>query len=514
MKGPDLHCTRHGEAPGLQAASAPHRPHTRGRAISSLHVAMVSPEIRPFAQTGGLGDMVGGLTHALAQLGLKVSLIMPAYRSALHGSFSLGETGMKFPVPVADRKEEATVLTTQVGPGISVYLIRADRYFDRDDLYGTRAGDYPDNAERFVFFTRAALEVLRTRPPQVLHCHDWQTALAIVFLKSQPEWYPELSSVRTVFTVHNLGYQGLFSHGDWHLLNLNGSLFSPRHLDFYGRINLLKGGLVFADAITTVSPTYAEEIKTPEQGFGLEGVFQERAANVVGILNGADYSVWNPETDPFIAKTYGVEDLSGKQICKGALQRTFDLPGRLDVPLLAMVSRLTSQKGFDLLEQAWDELLRRDVQFVLLGDGERRYEERLSEVVARYPGRVGFRTGFDEALAHGIEAGADLFLVPSRYEPCGLTQLYSLKYGTVPLVRATGGLRDTVEDYDPKTRRGNGFLFGPFEPSAFLEAVDRALDLFRHKRQWTALIKRAMAADFSWGRPAREYVGLYQRLFA
>lgn len=500
MNGPD-----HGGVPGR-------RPSTRGRGIPSLHVAMVSPEIGPYAQTGGLADMVGALSLTLGELGLKVSLVMPAYRSVLQGGFSVEEAGMKLSVPVSDRREEGVVLTTRVGRDICVYLIRADRYFDRDDLYGTRAGDYPDNAERFVFFSRAALDILRADPPQVLHCHDWQSALAIVFMKSQPEWYPELSSVKAVFTVHNLGYQGLFSHGDWHLLNLNGSLFTPRYLDFYGRINFLKGGVVFADAITTVSPTYAGEIKTPEQGFGLEGVFQERAADLVGILNGADYSVWNPETDPFIAKTYGVKDPSGKQICKGALQRTFDLPQRLDVPLLAMVSRLTSQKGFDLLEQAWDELLSRDVQLVVLGDGERRYEERLCEVVSRHRERVGFRRGFDAALAHQIEAGADLFLMPSRYEPCGLSQLYSLKYGTIPVVRATGGLKDTVEEYDPETSRGNGFVFVPFEGSAFLAAVDRALDLFHHATQWTALMKRAMAADFSWDRPARAYADLYQEL--
>lgn len=511
MKRADRH-DEHREATSGAESAHEARPRADGGEGPRLHVAMVSPEIRPFAKTGGLADMVGALSLTLARLGLKVSLVMPAYGCVLRGGFPLEEAGMRLSVPVSDRREEATVLTMRVERGMSLYLIRADRYFDREYLYGTRDGDYPDNAERFVFFSRAVLETLRADPPQVLHCHDWQTALAIAFLKSQPERYPELSAVKTVFTVHNLGYQGLFAHSDWHLLNLNGSLFTPRHLDFYGRINFLKGGLVFADRITTVSPTYAEEIKTPEHGFGLEGVLRERAASVVGILNGADYSLWNPETDPFIARRYGVEDLSGKQICKTDVQRTFGLPERPEVPLFAMISRLTSQKGLDLLGHASDDLFRREVQFVLLGDGERWYEERFTAVAARYPGQAACHIGLDEALSHRIEAGADLFLMPSRYEPCGLSQLYSLKYGTIPVVRATGGLKDTVQEYDPEGRTGNGFVFGPFEASALVAAVDRALDLFRRPTEWSTLIKRAMAADFSWDRSARAYADLYQRL--
>ena len=477
-----------------------------------LHIAMASPEIAPLAKTGGLADMVGSLALALERLGLQVSLVMPAYRSVLQGRFPLEETGVRFTVPVSDRREEGVVLKTKMGQDMAVYLIRADRYFDRDHLYSTPEGDYPDNAERFVFFARAVLEVLRRDPPQLLHGHDWQSALAIAFLKAQPSLYPELSSGKTVFTVHNLGYQGLFWDLDWHLLNLNGGLFTPRHLEFYGKINFLKGGLVFADKITTVSPSYAEEIKTPEQGYGLEGVFQERAADLVGILNGADYDIWNPEADPFIAKTYGPKDLSGKRICKAHLQRSFGLPEEPDVPLLGMISRLAAQKGFDLLEEALDALLRRDLQFVLLGTGERRYQEFFSAVPARYPGKAGVRIGFDEALAHQIEAGADLFLMPSLYEPGGLNQLYSFKYGTIPIVRATGGLKDTVEEFDPKTGRGNGFLFGPYEVPALLEAVDRALTLFHQKGEWTTLMKNAMAADFSWDRSALAYLDLYRKL--
>jgi len=477
-----------------------------------LHVALASPEVAPFAKTGGLGEVMGSLPRALERLGLRVSLIMPAYRCVLQGGFPLEDTGVQFTVPVSHRREEGTLLKTETGDGIPVYLIRADRYFDRDHLYNTPDGEYPDNAERFTFFSRAVLEVLKLDPPQILHAHDWQSSLAIAFLKAQPYLYPELSGVKAVLTVHNLGHQGLFWGLDWHLLNLERSLFTPRYLEFYGKINFLKAGLVFSDAITTVSPTYAEEIKTAEQGFGLEGIFQERAASLVGILNGVDYSIWSPETDPLIRRTYSPRNLSSKKACKADLQRSFYLPENPDVPLIGMVSRLTAQKGFDLLEEAMDELLSRDLQFVLLGTGDRRYEEFFSTAPAIYPGKVGVKITFDESLAHRVVAGSDLFLMPSRYEPSGLTQLYSLKYGTIPVVRATGGLKDSIEEFDPKTGRENGVVFGPYEAGDLLEAVDRALALFCRKEVWATLMKNAMAADFSWDRSARAYLDLYRKI--
>lgn len=473
---------------------------------------MVSSEIGPFAKTGGLADVVGSLSPALEKLGLKVSLIMPAYRSVLQGRFHLEQTATRLTVEVSDRKVEGDVLKTKMADDISVYLIRCDRYFDRDALYATSEGNYPDNAERFVFFARAALELLRQDPPHVLHCHDWQTALSIVFLRAQPERYPELLSTKSVLTVHNLGYQGLFWYLDWHLLNLDRSLFHSKCFEFFGKINFLKGGLVFADRITTVSPSYAEEIKTAEQGFGLEGIFQERARDLVGILNGADYSVWNPATDPHIAKNYGPKNLSGKSVCKADLQRAMNLPQAPNIPLVGMVTRLISQKGFDLLESASEELLARDLQIVLLGSGEAKYEAALKKLASRHPEKVSVRIGFDETLARRIEAGADLFLMPSRYEPCGLNQMYSLKYGTIPIVRATGGLKDSVMDYRPKSRTGNGFVFEPYEPATLLETVDRALNLFRQQKGWATLVKRAMAADYSWDRSALAYVELYRRL--
>lgn len=486
----------------------------RIRKVPGLHVAIAASEIAPFAKTGGLGDILGSLPKALEGLGLRLSLIMPAYRSILQGNFPLEDTGVRFSVPVSRRQEVGMLLRAKAGKAIPVYLIRADRYFDRDYLYGTPEADYPDNAERFTFFSRAILEVLKLDPPQIVHTHDWQSALAIAFLKAQPHLYPQLSSAKTVFTVHNLGYQGLFDYLDWHLLNLDRSFFTPRYLEFYNKINFLKGGLVFADAITTVSPTYAEEIKTAEQGFGLEGVFQERAGSLVGILNGADYGLWSPENDPFVKKRYGPKDISGKRLCKADLQRSFGLPVYPNVPLIGMVSRLTAQKGFDLLEKALDSLLSRDIQFVLLGTGEKHYEEFFTQVRLEYPGKVGLKITFDDSLAHRVIAGADLFLMPSRYEPSGLTQIYSLKYGTIPIVRATGGLKDTIREFEPKTGRGNGLVFGPYEVGDLLEAVDRALAYFHRQKVWRNLLDNAMAADFSWTRSAQAYLNLYQKVLA
>ncbi|MFH1381428.1 MAG: glycogen synthase GlgA [Chloroflexota bacterium] len=482
------------------------------RPNTKLDVVMVTPEASPFAKTGGLGDVLGALPGALEQLGATVSLVMPAYHFVLHGAASIQETGISFTVPVSDRKERAIILKSSLGRNVSVYFVRNDKYFDREYLYGTSEGDYADNAERFVFFNRAALELVRMSPPRVLHCHDWQAALSVAFLKSQPSWYPELASVKTVMTVHNLGYQGLFGYPDWHLLNLDPGLFTARYLEFYSRMNFLKGGLVFADAITTMSPSYAEEIKTTENGFGLDGVFRERAAQLVGILNGVDYDIWNPENDHLIARQYGLQNLAGKKACKTDVQRSLGLAEEPDVPLIGMVSRLAGQKGLDLIETAFDKLLSRKLQFVLLGSGDMYYEDFFRQAAARYPGKAAARVTFNEAVAHQIVAGADILLMPSRYEPGGLTQIYGMKYGTVPIVRATGGLKDTVTEFDPATGQGTGFLFIPYTADAFLAAVGRTLACFRKKRQWAKLIKNTMTADFSWSRSAEMYLKLYRKL--
>jgi len=490
------------------AAGASHAAVAPRRRTSPLHIVMISPEIAPFAKTGGLADMVPALAAALEGLGQRVSLIMPAYRQVFRENLSVRDTGIRVGGGAFD---EAHVFAGTIGKRIPVYLIRADRYFGREQLYGTPDADYPDNAERFAYFNRAALELLREiDAPDVLHAHDWQAALAIAFLKTQPERYPGLAGLRTVLTVHNAGYQGLFPSHQWSKLDLGGNLFTPDGLEFWGQINLLKGGILFADAVTTVSPTHARELRCAEHAFGMEGIFERRADNLTGILNGADYSVWDPATDPFLARNYTVGDFSGKSVCKANLQDVFGLTRQADTPLLGMISRLVSQKGCDLLEAALDALMNKDLQLVVLGTGEKKHEDYLLSAAARYPGRMGVRIVFDEALAHRIEAGADMFLMPSRYEPSGLNQLYSLKYGTIPIVRATGGLKDSVDEFDPIGGTGNGFTFQSYDAGALLDAVERALAAFHDQRRWSALMANAMAADHSWGRSAREYLKLYE----
>ena len=477
-----------------------------------MKIAMIASEASPFAKTGGLADVLGTLSVALERLGHEVSLIIPAHRSVLRGEFACKETSLKVAVPVSDRHVEATVLQTTAGKAVTVYLVRADRYFDREFLYGTPTEDYPDNAERFVFFSRAALEILRKFPVDIVHAHDWQAALAVVFLKIQAARYRETAAAKTVFTIHNLGFQGRFGQPHWHLLNLDNSYFTPQFLEFYGSINLLKGALLFADRLTTVSPSYAQEIMTAEQGFGLQGALGQRAGDLVGILNGVDYGQWNPWTDPFISHHYGEHSLTNKCGCKKSLRRILALPDQPGTPLIGMISRLAGQKGFDLVESIFESLMERQAQFVLLGSGAPQFEEFFRAAAARYPSQVAVRIGFDEPLAHQIEAGADLFLMPSRYEPCGLNQLFSLKYGTIPIVHAVGGLRDAVQDYDAQRETGTGFVFDKYESQALLDAIDRGLAAYGDKKTWTALRRRAMAMDFSWERSAHAYDHLYRQL--
>ncbi len=480
---------------------------------SGPSVCIASPEIGPYARTGGLGDVLAALPGALSALKVDVSLVMPAHRDVLRGGYRLEDTGWTFSVPVSDRQVEGRVLMTKTSDGLPIFFVRNDGYFDRENLYGTPEGDYPDNAERFVFFARAILEVLRRRPPEVLQANDWESALALVFLKTQPERYPELARTKTVMTIHNLGYQGSFWGLDWHLLNLDRRFFAPDYLESFGRINFLKGGIACADAITTVSPTYAEEIKTAEQGFGLEALFQKRADRLIGILNGVDYRTWNPQTDPYLRRHFSAKDLRARAACKADLQASLGLKPSLDTPVLGMVTRLSSQKGLDLIEAAFDRLLASDCQFVLLGSGDRKSQDFFRTAPVRYAGQVGVAIGFEEALAHRIIAGADIMLSPSRYEPCGLTHLYGMKYGTVPLVRATGGLKDTVTEFEPSTGRGNGFVFQEYSADRFLEAVERALAVYRSPH-WPAVMRNAMSADFSWDRSARAYVDVYRKVIS
>ena len=473
-------------------------------------VAIVSSEATPFAKTGGLADMVGALAASLTRQGVDASLVLPAYRSVLRRE-EVVPTGISFDVPVADGFERADVLEGVVGSGTPAFFVRADRFFDREGLYGPPGSEYPDNADRFAFFGRAVLELLeRKGPPDVLHGHDWQAAFAVAVHKLQRERHPGLGTVRSMLTVHNVGYQGLFDGQAFSRLLVHSASYWP-HFEFYGRISFLKAGLTLADRLTTVSPTYAREILTAEQGHGLDGVFRERAADLTGVLNGADYDVWDPSVDPYLPHRYSADDPAGKRACKADLLRRLELPNG-GGPVLGMVARLVDQKGVDIVAGAAAALLDRELQLVVLGAGDRRYEELLREIAGRAPERVAVRIGFDDELAHVIEAGSDIFLMPSSYEPSGLNQLYSLRYGTIPIVRATGGLRDSVTAFDAATGEGTGFVFEDYSSKALVGAVDEALACYRQPEAWAALMRNAMRQDFSVDRAAARYADLYEEL--
>lgn len=477
-----------------------------------MRVLFLSSEVAPFAKTGGLADVSAALPAALARAGLEVRICMPRYGSIPH-----------IPPSPPKREGESAVATrseiveTRLGD-VPVWMVDHPGYFDRPGLYGEGGQDYEDNLERFAFFCRAALGWCRKSgwKPDVIHCNDWQTALVPVYLKTGQSG-ADLDQTGTLLTIHNLAYQGVFPAEQFSATGLPRDLFNPAALEFWGKVNLLKGGLVFADLLSTVSPTYAREIQTPEFGSGLEGVLRQRAGDLYGILNGADYTVWDPWVDDLIPARYSAADLSGKAVCKAELQREFGLTPAPDAPLLGVVSRLADQKGLDLIAACLDRIIASGAQFVLLGTGDPKYEELFRRAAAAHPGSVGVRIGFDERLAHWIEAGADVFLMPSRYEPSGLNQLYSLRYGTVPVVRRTGGLADSITDATPDAiERGEatGFVFEEYSVAAFWAAVERALAAYRDPEIWSKLIHAGMAADFSWDRAAAGYVELYERAAA
>ncbi|MGQ9652787.1 MAG: glycogen synthase GlgA [Thermodesulfobacteriota bacterium] len=481
-----------------------------------LKVLFLSPEAEPFAKTGGLADAAGALPCALKRLGVDVRLLLPLYRAVKEGGFEMRTLLSGLEVPLGSDMLCADVEETRTEDGIPVYLIRREDMYDRPNLYGDSAGDYYDNLERFSFLCHASLriaEALSLRP-DLIHCHDWQTGLVPALLRGTYRHSEMLGRVPCVFTIHNLGYQGLFPARKFPVTGLQWrEFFHPDGVEYWGNISLLKAGIMFCDAVTTVSPAYAREIQSPEFGMGMEGILFRRRASLHGILNGVDYGRWDPAKDPHLPARYFPGRMGGKAVCKESLVREMGLePTLVERPLLGMVSRLTSQKGVDLLVRVMDELLRLDVGVVILGSGERHYEEKLREAERSHPGRLGLMIGFDEPLAHRIVAGADILLVPSRYEPCGLIQMYALKYGTVPLVRATGGLEDSVREYDLRSKEGNGLKFGPYEPEALLAAVRRGVALFRYPQHWRRLVLNGMKEDFSWDRSARSYLELYESL--
>lgn len=477
-----------------------------------MRVLFASSEMTPFAKTGGLADVAGALPKSLKKMGADVVAVLPKYSAVDDRKFKLKDTGITLEVPISDRVKTAGVFVSKAGD-VPVYFIKNDAYYDRENLYGTKDGDYPDNAERFIFFSRAVIELCKALDfkADVIHCNDWQTALVPVYLKTLYKEDPIFSGTASVYTIHNLAYQGLFWHFDMHLTGLDWDLFNHEGIEFYGKINLMKGGLLFADIITTVSEGYSQEIQTKEYGEGLEGVLSLRQNDLYGIVNGIDYDEWDPANDKYIAANFSALDTKGKALCKAELQRLFSLPVKKDVPLVAMISRLADQKGFDLIEKAIDRLMAMDMQFVFLGTGDRRYEELLHEIGRNYPQKAGVRIAYDTALSHKIEAGADIFLMPSRYEPCGLNQLYSLRYGTVPVVRATGGLNDTVKTFNSKTGKGNGFKFKAYSDEALLHELKRAVELYGDKRVWKKIMHNAMEYDSSWEHSAGEYLKVYKK---
>jgi starch synthase len=477
-----------------------------------MRVVFIASECVPFSKTGGLADVAGALPQALAAQGHEVEVFIPRYRMTKPGAPLAGASSVT--IPLTPKFKFASIQDGGESKGVSYFLVDMPEYFDRDGLYQTKDGkDYPDNPERFAAFCLAALEFVKRSapPPDILHCHDWQTSLVPVYLRTLYQDDPCLKSAATVLTIHNLGYQGLFPPEVLGRIAVPQSFFSVEHLEFFGKVNLLKGGIVFSDFITTVSRKYAEEIKTKEFGFGLEGVLQKRAARLTGILNGVDYDAWDPATDKLIPKNYSPQDLSGKTVCKKALlEKMGAKEPRLDRPAIGIVSRFATQKGFDLIASIAEQLMAMRLYVVALGTGEPEYEALFRSLAQRYPDRFLVRVAYDNDLAHQIEAGSDIFLMPSRYEPCGLNQIYSLKYGTVPVVRATGGLDDTIQDFDGTS--GTGFKFQDYSPAELLRTLERALNTYQQPAVWRRLMLEGMNKDYSWSSSALEYGKIYQRL--
>jgi starch synthase len=480
---------------------------------SPLRVLMVASEVAPYAKTGGLADVIGSLPAALTARGLDVRVVLPRYDSISSGQFPARVVGH---IEIAFDGATQTAQLLQVDAAqtpVATYFIDAPQYFCRRRLYGES-----DDVLRFGFFSRVAVELPRVLGwhSHIIHCHDWHSGLVPAYCRSSPNsWRVEDDTrcrAKTVFTIHNLAYQGL-AHKDFlPRLGLDWSLFNTQGLEFYDQINPMKAALVWSDAVTTVSPQYAREVQTPEFGAGLDGVLRTRSAAISGILNGIDYNKWNPGTDCVIAANYSSEDMRGKAACRRDLLHHLRLPNDSTKPIIGMVSRLSSQKGFDLVAQAMEPMLKMGFQFVLLGTGDQRYERAFEDLARRFPQSVVAKLGvFNDDLAHRIYAGSDFFLMPSRYEPCGLGQMIALAYGTIPIVRATGGLVDSVREFDPAQGQGNGFTFAEFSAEAMLHALHRARCCF-HSPQWPRLLQNALECDFSWDLSAAQYESLYRRV--
>ncbi|MDA0658849.1 MAG: glycogen synthase GlgA [Planctomycetota bacterium] len=488
-----------------------------------MNILVASSEAVPFSKTGGLADVSGALPVEIARRGHNVSLFTPAYREVFQSGLRIDPTEIRLDIPIGNRILTGYLLSSHLpDSNVPVYLIQQDSYFDRAQLYQEEGHDYKDNCERYVFFCRAVMESIRLLdlPVDVLHCNDWQTGLIPALQRIEYGHVPRYEQIATVFTLHNMAYQGQFWHWDMLLTGLDWKYFNWHQMEYFSKLNLLKTGIVFADILNTVSPQYAFEIQHEPHGCGLESVLRHRRNVLSGIINGVDYRTWNPESDDYIASNYSVRDWQqGKSACKAQVQTEFGLPVEPNTPMVGFVGRLVEQKGISLVTELIEQWgLSENVQWVILGTGDRQFEEQVARLSALFPRRVGSRIGFSNALAHQIEAGCDLFLMPSRYEPCGLNQLYSLKYGTVPVVHATGGLVDTITNATPETIRSGeatGYRFDRYTTEAFDQTLRRACNCYRQQPEdWARIVEAGMRQDWSWSRSAGEYEGLYQQAIA
>ena len=480
-----------------------------------MKILIATPEAVPFAKTGGLADVTGSLLKEYTAMKQQACLIMPLYKK-IKENFRLKNTGLKIKVPVGSRNLTGRIFSdaSSQADKPSAYFIDCEEFFNRDELYGTPQGDYPDNSSRFIFFSRGILEACKALEfkPDIIHCNDWQTGLVPLYLKTIYRTDKFFSGTVSVITVHNLGYQGVFPSSEMQLTGLDSRLFNPEGIEFYGKVNFLKAGLIAADSITTVSNTYAREILSSEYGFGLDGVLRKRASVLSGIINGIDYKEWDPQSDSFIPFKFSDKAVAGKKKCKQQLLKDCAIKSDAGKPLIGMVGRLSSQKGLDIVLEAIGDIISAGASLVVLGKGDEIFHKKLYEAAEAYKGRVYVKTGFEDSLAHRIYAGSDIFLMPSRYEPCGLGQLIAMRYGTIPVARKTGGLADTIIDYEPMKGNGTGFLFSDYTSGALYSCLKMAFCVYADNKRWQKLTINAMKMDFSWGNSAQKYVELYDRV--
>jgi len=476
-----------------------------------MNILFISPEVFPFAKTGGLADVVGALPEAIAKKGHKASTILPYYQLVKKNGFNPVMFKKNISIRINNWEDSFNLLLLKHN-GVDVYFIEKNEYYNREFLYGTPQDDYQDNAFRFGFYAKAILASIPYIGRQdIFHCNDWQSGLVPLYIKTHHKDDPMFSNVKVLFTIHNMAYQGLFSKEMMTYLDISWDLFNQDGVEFWDKLSFMKAGIVFSDAISTVSKGYSKEILNPEFGCGLDGLLKSREKNLYGIVNGVDYSIWNPAVDQFIAEKFNEKDLKGKVECKRDLAKAFEIKYNAKRPIIAMITRLAEQKGIDLVVNIMEELLK-DSDFVILGFGDEKYNKIFQKMAEKYKGKIGVSIKFDNALSHKMEAGADMFLMPSRYEPCGLNQMYSLKYATVPIVRAVGGLDDTIQNFDPGTKKGNGFKFKDATNEALSGAIKEAVATFRNELLWKELLKNCISCDFSWESSAEQYLKLYKNL--